>query len=388
MYSLPYLFIFVLTFMLIFKPQDTNGFLCETNKAWYISIVLLLFLGLRGFVSTDWTNYYPFYQALPTIESGLYLFNFHAYYSTWEKGFLVFSSILKSLGCDYFSWCFIFVLIDLVVYNHFFNKFVKQNRILCFVLFILFQGFLIEINLMRNSKSYVLFLLSVPYLFKPKKSLIKYFLINFMGCLFHSSSAMYFIVGLLLPLKFKRKILITVFIIANAMFVANVDLLQIIAQKLAQTVLPARFGTLAEHYLFSKGSHSVFGIGFLERTFSFIFVMHYEDTITKKDDRMTFFCNSMYIYCLFSLIFANSRGLSQRLPTLFSYSYWIVYPNIYNCIKRNYKPYFLAILFLYGLLKTKSYFSHPLFYYDNLIFGIRSFDESYANFTKLFWRKL
>lgn len=83
----------------------------------------------------------------------------------YEKGFILYSILIKSLFSNYFIWVFIGSLLDLIVIH----KIITKNTnyyILAVIMFILFGGLTIEFNLYRNSKAIICFLLSINYLQK------------------------------------------------------------------------------------------------------------------------------------------------------------------------------------------------------------------------------
>ena len=206
----------------------------------FIEFLLLIFLGLRGFVSTDWREYYPFYETCPDFSRIGTLKTFNYNYGQWEYGFLLLSSFFKTLNINYFTWIFINTFVDIIVYHIFFSKYVKKNLTLCFIFFILFNGFNIEINLLRNSKAFILFLLSIKYL-KKGENKINYYLLNILGCFFHISSIIYLAIGLIIDKEWNRKLLFLLFCLFNILSILNIDFISILINLIAKMFLPQRF---------------------------------------------------------------------------------------------------------------------------------------------------
>jgi hypothetical protein len=59
--------------------------------------------------------------------------------------------------------------------------------------------------------------------------------------------------------------------------------------------------------------------------------------------------------------------LIQRLPILFIFSYWVLYPQIYNLLSSKRKKYFFAVLLFYSTLKLLSNYHSEEFRYQNII---------------------
>ena len=171
LYSIPYILLFLLT-MLAALPIYDKKHKCSSDfllRYFLFCCLFLCFFGLRGFVYTDWLTYVVFYNEIPVLSSGWsiirnFLTNSEYALAGWEKGFIIYSICMKSISIDYFGWQFLFVLTDFIVLMFVFQKYVSlQNSILCFLFFLLYGGFLIEFNLLRNAKSLLFFYASIKY---------------------------------------------------------------------------------------------------------------------------------------------------------------------------------------------------------------------------------
>ena len=107
------------------------------------------------------------------------------YNGRFEFGFLVYSSLIKTLFENYHIWIFINTFIDLAVLYLIFKRY-SSSIILSFLFFVVYMGLTIEFNLFRNSKSIILFLLSIKYLLMRKS--FPYFFLNILGCTLHLSA--------------------------------------------------------------------------------------------------------------------------------------------------------------------------------------------------------
>ena len=68
------------------------------NHNFLLIFGFVFFIGLRGYIYTDWINYYKMYDALPTIwDKKLPIFFHNSPYKSLESGFLIYSILIKSL---------------------------------------------------------------------------------------------------------------------------------------------------------------------------------------------------------------------------------------------------------------------------------------------------
>lgn len=186
-------------------------------------VYFCVFFGLRGFVYTDWLTYVVFYNEIPALSSGWsiirnFLTNSEYALAGWEKGFIIYSICMKSISIDYFGWQFLFVLTDFIVLMFVFQKYVSlQNSILCFLLY---GGFLIEFNLLRNAKSLLFFYASIKYLHDRRP--MPYICLNLVGCLFHTSSLVFIPCYFLFTQKYSIRFIFCIYLFANIVFLFHI----------------------------------------------------------------------------------------------------------------------------------------------------------------------
>lgn len=98
-YSLPYIALFL--FLCVFAIPVTTGKNRLKNAYWQryaFFACMIVFVGFRGFIFTDWKNYYPFYETAPTLFDGtetIVTFLSKSRYAAFEKGFSLFSILNK-----------------------------------------------------------------------------------------------------------------------------------------------------------------------------------------------------------------------------------------------------------------------------------------------------
>ncbi|MDY4707993.1 MAG: EpsG family protein [Candidatus Treponema excrementipullorum] len=223
MYSLPYIFIFILLFVLSIPIVNTNK--RNINIIWQyyaVFFILAVFIGFRGFIFTDWRLYYAYYQEVPLLTDGInniVSFLTKSKYSVYEKGFSLFTIIIKTLSTDYFIYQFLSFSIDLIILFYFFKYYIPDYILLGFVFFFMFNGVIglgIEINFLRNAKALMLFLISVKY--AQEKNIIVYSILNILGIFFHISSIIYLLIYPFLNRRFNYITYIMVFLLGNIIY--------------------------------------------------------------------------------------------------------------------------------------------------------------------------
>lgn len=378
-YSVPYLLYLLFLIYFLFKENQYINNKRSIKKIELIIVLsLLLFIGLRGFVYTDWITYYDFFQKLPTIyewES----WTLESVKINWgfEEGFILYSIILKSIFPNYFGWVFIGTIVDIIVIHSILKRNVKYY-VLGIIAFYIWGGLTIEFNLYRNSKAIILFLLSIKYI--KEKDICKYLFFNIIGCFFHITSLIYLPLYFILNKKINLKIIWMLFIIGNVIYLFQIPYIKNVI-LIVTSYIGGRLDALVNFY-FSSSHHSEnYGItiGYIERTFSFIlWAILYR---RYSNNFSTIYSNLFLIYLGIFLFFSEVSIILQRLPLLFIFSYAIIYPQIFTCFKhRLYKKIFYVVFFIYAIMKVAVANIEVFSKYDNLLFGI----ESYETRTKIF----
>lgn len=382
LYSLPYiLFFFYLFSLCIVEIEFTKNSKKETIIQIFVLAGLFVFIGLRGFIYTDWINYFQYYEIVPSLwkEDWLSFFSVdNLPYSGWEQGFIVYSSLIKILTTNYFAWVAISLIIDLAVLHFFFKQYSSNKYVLSFVVFYAFSGLILEVNLMRNAKAIMLFLVSIRYL--SKRKIIPYMILNVVGCFFHISSILYIPFYFLSKRIWPKYWVLFIFIIGNAIFLLQVEYIKPILLAMS-SLIGGRIEALLLFYLnmTSDSNSASYGItiGYLERFLTFCLVYVLQNKLVKQNEDNVIFINAFYIYISIYLFFSEMSVILERVPILFVFSYWILYPQAYVCLSKNRlsKVVFLSLLFVYISLKLVVGNSTILSRYDNLLFGIESLYE-------------
>ena len=370
-YSIPYVLFFCILFFLAYIDIRKTD---EGKINWTVRhiafVLLLIFLGLRGFIQTDWISYYTLFERLPVLNE-FTLSTFEDYYM--EPGFILYSIIIKSVFPNYFAWVFINTLIDLLVFHLLFKHYSKYY-ILSFVFFYLFL-FLVEVNLYRNIKSIILFLLSIQYISDRKP--VPFFILNMCGCLFHISSLIYICLYPIYNFRFNKYFLWTFFCIGNVLFLFQLQWASGLIEFISRALGIERIFALLKYI--STEQTSILSIGYLERCFTFFLIIYLKNRIVKEDDFRNIIYNCLVLYFIFYFAFSEFKVLSDRFSALFVFSYCLIYPWLFENLRLN-KYLFLTLLFSYGFVKQITGNHYILSKYSNLIWGIDSFEEREEDF--------
>lgn len=294
----------------------------KNRRDLYIFMVglLIIFFGTRGYIGYDWYSYMPAFENSHTVGE---LFSKGFISGGFEKGYQVFSGIVRTFTSDYTIFSMINTLIDFALIYYIFKRYSKYP---IFALFIYFgvYGVALEIDMIRNVKSILLFLCSIEYI--EKREPIKFFLLNIIGFLFHSSSLLYFPMYFILRIKWNRVFILILFVLGNIYYLSNIRLIINGANK-----FPAGIGQKVAGYLsivptdFPLG----FSLYYLERVILFI-VVYLMGTKLAEKKYGTILCNSLYIAVFIFLYTSELSVLSLRVGILFVYSYWLLIPMIFE----------------------------------------------------------
>jgi hypothetical protein len=215
-----FLILFINSMPVINSIKRNSNF--SASQIFIIISSLILFIGFRGFIYTDWISYYPFYQECPGLFDGKHAINnFLLKYSSWEQGFVLSSIIFKTFIKNYHLWILILFLIDLIVLYSFFKEYIGKYIAFGFLFFYLFAGLGGEVNLLRNSKAIMIFLLAIKYIIRRK--IIFYYLFVLIACLFHISSIIFIPLYFILNKKIKTKFMLCLFILGNVIYLFQIQ---------------------------------------------------------------------------------------------------------------------------------------------------------------------
>lgn len=386
-YSIPYLVFFLFLFvLLLFEFRNLKSGTDIKYIRWATIVGFVFFFGLRGFVFSDWGLYYPFFEKMPTIwEGGFsqvmdpeFAKNFATDVSTGksglEMGFVYFTLIIKSIIPDYYAWVFINCILDVILLDLFFRKY-SPYYVLSFILFITFGGLIIECNLMRNFKAILFFLISIKYL--QERRIIPYFLLNFAGILFHSSAILYLPLYFILHKECPKWLMWVILIAGIMVSIIQISYLRPIALAIGDFV-GGRLSVQIRLYFASDFFTQSYGlsIGFIERIITYLCLILFKKKLIERNPYNNIFINVFILYFIFFFYFTEVMIVAERMTLLFAFSYWILYAELLALVKEiANKTLVLTAILAFSILKIVSATNNVFSKYDNLLFGIESYDE-------------
>ncbi len=363
-YSLSYI-ILVASSLVIASAQIGINFDEKSQKFLnrFVWLSFLCFFGLRGFIGWDWYNYYPLFERIkPITQTGLEI------KSAFDIGFVIYVSIVKTLSKDYHFFIFISSLIDFILLHYFLNKYIpKYLYVFAFVVFITMEGVIMEINLMRNIKALLLFLLSLQYI--EKRNFFKFVLLNLLGLTFHWSSVIFFPLYFFLNKKIDLRIFIAVFIVGNIVYLTKLHYIKPFVTYVAHFI-----GETATEKTDAYLNSSLFNtqyeisIGYIERIFTAGLIMLNYNQLIEKSKSNILFINSFILFFIFYFYFSEVNIIVSRIGNLFIFSYWILWPSLIDTYNHATKYILFAIFGLYMSLKIQKATNNILFRYDNVLY--------------------
>ncbi len=386
-YSIPYIAFFFFLIVLMFLEFRQLKFEKDTNYIrWATILGFILFFGLRGFVYTDWTMYYPLFDEMPTIwDGGLssalstdfsedFVTDVNVGKAGLELGFIYFTLFFKSIIPNYFAFIFFNTLIDIYLLDLFFRRY-SRYYVLSFILFIVFGGLILEFNLLRNFKALLFFMVSLKYL--QERRMLPFMLLNLAGSLFHSSALIFLPLYFILNKEWPQWLIWTIFIVGNILFLLNIKYLQPITLSLAD-LIGGRMAVKIKLYFVSDfySQPYGFGLGYIERVVTFLLMIRFKTKLKAQNSYNLIFINTYFLYFIIYFFFAELMVAVERLSLLFVFSYWILYSELLAIIKETVHKFILIITILgYSLLKVAQVNSNIFSKYDNLLFGIENYED-------------
>lgn len=342
----------------------------KKHMLFVFSIILLIgFLGLRGFIGWDWWAYYPSYNNLP---NG---FNYEIGYEIW-------SNIFYKIGLSYHHFTFINTVADILILAYVLKKYSKYP-IFSMFLFLAVQGLSFEVDLLRNAKAVLLFIISIQFI--KERKLIPFLILNILGMTFHMSSVIYLPMYFILNRNYSRKIVLPLIILGNIYYLFDTKLFIHILEYMS-SVLPAAVGGKMTSYLSIIPQNYKLPIGtlYFERLVTFImvfFFLHKEKNHREKENPYSLIMeNSFYIFYLIFLFTSEFFIASTRIGILFIYANWFLWGDIIENLRNTkIKVAVFLIAVLIGGNRIYNHFDFNgnkiLYRYENIITDHKSYEE-------------
>lgn len=353
----------------------------RVKKVLYILSILMLvvFFGTRGYLGYDWYSYKPNFEKTDNILQVLSGNYKNIFYSGYEIGFQLYSSIVKAFSSNYLVFNFVNTVTDFLLIYFIFKRYSKYP---VFVLFLYFgiHGIALEIDMMRNIKSILLFLCSIKYI-EDRKPIV-FIALNVLGMMFHSSSLIYFPMYFILNVKWNRKFIMGLFVLGNIYYISNVRLI-INGVRMFGSYLPGGIGQkIADYLSIIPGDFPLgFSLFYVERILIFLLVYFAGYQLMNKRYG-NIFLNSIYISVFMFLFTSELSVISLRIGILFIYSYWFIIPML---IEKTMAPaakivvILLAAFICYFRVNNQLNFigNRDIYIYENIFFKHRSANEKW-----------
>ena len=344
------------------------------------SIILLMgFLGLRAFIGWDWWAYYPSYNNLP---GGF----------KYELGYELWSSFIYKIGLSYHHFTFLNTIIDMGIIAYVLKKYSKYPLLSLF-LFLAIQGLSFEVDLLRNAKSVLLFLISIQFI--NKKQPLPFFILNIIGASFHISSLIYLPMYFILNRNYSKKFILPLIILGNIYYLLDMKIIIHILEYTA-SVLPSSIGGKITSYLsiIPKDYSLPVGILYFEKLITFVSVflfLHKEkdsfDNTRETNEYSLIMENSFYIFYLIYLFTSEFFIASVRIGVLFVFANWFVWGYIIS--KADNFKIKAGIFLVASLIAGARIYNHFSFNgnkityrYENIITNHKTYEEKISDLAR------
>ncbi len=365
--GLPYICVFLLLYIIyLFDKRDKF----HTNHKKYVAwanIILLLFIGLRGFVMTDFISYYPFFDLIQDIDSLPTVILLKG----WEPGFIIYTYICKLIFPNYFVWIFVSTAIDLWLLNIVVQRY-SVNHIMSLMCFFAVGGLPLEMNVLRNAKAVLIFLLSIKYI--QDKKLLKYVGVILLAMTFHMSAILYLPLYFILNRKWPDWILWAIFVVGIVVLFFHFEILSFFFSNFTFEDEDSRLGHYASHHVGDMDAYRI-SFGTIERIFTYIFLVIFYKRIKEKDEHQRIFIN-MYFFVFISFFYLSESPIAvQRIQYLFIPCFWFFYPFVINKMAEEKNVLFRSVFGILIFTKLLMIGTIPENKYENLLFGISKYED-------------
>ncbi len=372
-YAIPYAIVFILMLFLYLlerkgqriRNNDINKGTIIINRARYSALfVLLIFIGLRGHIYTDCIEYYRFFEDVPLI------WKVHVDdYTTMEPGFVIYTSLFKTIIPNYYCWVFFNSLFDLLVLYFFFKNNTK-SIVLAFLVFLAYQGLYIEFNLYRNAKAISFFILSIPYL--QNRKILPYMILNCIGGCFHVAAFLFIPIYFIIHLRWTKPVLWGMFIVANLCFFLQLHPTTFLLDQL--TAGASDYVALKANKFANKTETYGLSFGYIEKTFITLLVLFLYNKLTHKQNINTIYCNCAVFFYFITFLFSDIAIFTERLSYLFIFALWVIIPEMFYTSFKIRRIVVVGILLILFLRIVESNMT-AICYYDNLLWGIMDINK-------------
>lgn len=358
-FAIPYLILALISFYALSKGKPGYDI---KKKGTYIGLFLmfLFFFGLRWHTMSDSLAYEHEYNTIKPIFNWHYIDD-HSWW--WDKGFVIFTMITKLISNDFRFFVFVNTLIDISLFSICIKRY-SNNYLITLMAFLAFQGILTEINLFRNIKAILLFIVSIKYI--ENRKWYYFFAINFLGYTFHSSALLFLPMYWLFNVRFKLKHILVVVSIFTIIYLLQLNVIEnyILQYMPTNGVMSNKLNAYLD-----EGEETILSMGTFERIVTLILSIWVYFKTEKPSKYFTIFFNSFLVFYITYSLFGFNMVFRDRIPYLFIYSYWFLYPFLFDYVvvrKKGLRYIFYALFFL--KVYTSTCLSSA--YYENILFDV------------------
>lgn len=370
-YSIPYLFFLSILIILYWLSclRKNNPIFPKYKLRLLVITLFSLFWGFRGYVCTDWVNYYQDFTKCPPIYSINQWIQFYRSNFT-DIGFLIYIGLFKILITDYLLFQLSLYLIILYYIDKCINIYSK-DYILSFIMVIVF--FTVQsINTVRNGIAIILFIYSIKFIYENK--IYNYAVYNIIGICFHKTSVLLLFLYFIIKKQYKVKYLIIIFILAYLVMILQLSFIS----QYAENIIGETSGRVNYVLQYLKNtSFKLVSIGNIERLITTILVLKYYKSLWDRYKYGGYFANIMILYLLTNLILFEISTVAVRIAQLFSFAYVIFYPYILDIVRNDRCiNFYRAAIISYVIMWSSITFGQLMYQYDNFATGFyKTYEE-------------
>lgn len=366
-YTIPYLVLAILLGGAALLNTTNSHPAIKKYTTIFSIVIFLFFFGFRGFILSDWINYYPFFYECTFDDLISFGEKFGEFY---EPGFVLLNLVCKSIFEDFHFFIFIHTVILMSLLLNFLRH-RTDNIPLALLLFYSFDGIGIVTNLLRNIIAILIFLNALQFIEKRKP--IPYFACCLLAVSFHTSAILYFPLYFFFHKTCNKWLYLGIFIACNIIFLGHISIVVAIVSLLG---LDESFAIKVKAYTEFYDASTGISIGYLERLMTGTLVFLYYDKLQEVRKNNAVFINGIIAYFIMYFFLSEFDVLSKRMSYLFSYGYWIIWMDLIKSFAiENNKRLFALFIFLYCLLRVAGTAYLPDFDYENVLFGSQSYQE-------------
>ncbi|WP_293899088.1 EpsG family protein [Sphingobacterium sp. UBA5670] len=351
--SFPYLILFGF-FLVLYLIEDTykNDVSVRNKVRFFCGTAFVIFFGFRGYIGSDWLNYEYSYSITSWKEWTI---------NDYEIGYSAIAKTFAFFKISYFYFVAFITTLQVFLLDRFLSKYPKFSVSIFYIALIALFPVLI-VDLQRNFLSILLVMNGIALINSGNKK--GFYLYVGAGMLFHLSAIVFFILPYLDRIKFKKGLLLVLFILGLIIYA-----LQINFYKSALSILASAVGGRLEHLIEqSTGETEVaYGltIGIVEKIFLYILIFNIYTKISKE---YRLIVNACIVYLLIYFYFSTSQSFINRFANLFFWGYILSYDQLRTYLMRlKLKPIFVFCFLTFCFLRTYVGYNSILYRYTNIL---------------------